>query len=44
MLLRNVVWRVEAFSDDPLHQDQAEYVESLMDDMAIIKNVSFIYC
>lgn len=35
MLLRNVQWRVEAFSDDPLHQDQAEFVESLMNDMDI---------
>lgn len=35
MLLRNVDWRVEPFSDDPLHEDQAEFVESLMDDMEI---------
>ncbi len=35
MLLRNVPWRVESFSDDPLHEDQAEFVESLMDDMEI---------
>lgn len=33
MLLRNVEWRVEPFSEDPLHMDQAEFVESLMDDM-----------
>lgn len=35
MLLRNVVWRVEPFSDDPLHEDQALFVESLMTDMEI---------
>jgi len=33
MLLRNAEWRVEPFSEDPLHMDQAEFVESLMDDM-----------
>lgn len=35
MLLRNVQWRVEPFSDDPLHEDQADFVESLMGDMDI---------
>lgn len=35
MLLRNVDWRVEPFSDDPLHLEQAEFVESLLDDMSI---------
>lgn len=33
MLMRNVEWRVEKFSDDPLHEDQAEFVETLMHDM-----------
>lgn len=33
MLLRNVDWRVEPYSEDPDHEDQAEFVESLMDDM-----------
>lgn len=35
MLLRNVEWRVEPFSDDPVHQEQAEFVESLVTDMSI---------
>lgn len=33
MLLRNVPWRVEKFSDDALHEDQAMFVETLIDDM-----------
>lgn len=34
MLLRNVEFRVEPFDDDPESEDQAEFVESLMDDMS----------
>ena len=34
MMLRNVTWRVEPVDDDPEHVDQAEFVESLMDDMS----------
>lgn len=34
MLLRNVDWRVEPFSDDPLHVEQADVVSSLPDDMS----------
>lgn len=35
MLIRNVEWRVEAFSEDPRHVEEAEFVESLIDDMSI---------
>lgn len=33
MVLRNVEWRIEPFSGSPEHEDQALYVESLMNDM-----------
>jgi hypothetical protein len=33
MLLRNVDWRVEPFSQDPAHVEQQAFVESLMTDM-----------
>jgi hypothetical protein len=35
MLLRNVEWRVEPYSDDPEHRERAEFVSSLVDDMSI---------
>lgn len=34
MLVRQVVWRVESYDDSPEHREQAEFVESLMDDMS----------
>lgn len=34
MILRNVDWRVEPFSSAPDHVEQAEFVESLLDDMS----------
>ena len=34
MLLRNVRWRVQPFDDSPASLEQAEFVESLMDDMS----------
>lgn len=34
MLLRQVEWRVEPYSDDVEHVEQAEFVESLMTDMS----------
>lgn len=35
MLLRNVEWRVEPFSDELVHTDQAEFVESNITDMSL---------
>jgi len=34
MLLRRVPWRIEPFSNSPVHREQAMFVESLMDDMS----------
>lgn len=34
MLIRKVPWRVEPFSEDPLHIERAEFVETLIDDMS----------
>lgn len=33
-LIRRVRWRVDPFSQDPVHQDQAEFIASLMNDMS----------
>lgn len=33
MLLRNVQWRIQPYSDDPAHVEQAEFLESCMHDM-----------
>jgi len=35
MLLRNVEWRVEPWSDDPAHVEQAEFVDSCLTDMSM---------
>lgn len=35
MLIRNVEWRVEPYSADPKHEDEAEFIRTLMEDMEI---------